>query len=234
LGNIFENQQQALKEDIHGIETTNADLTTERDQLELDSENSLASITARKTDVMRQAISQMHDVETSRGTAELTKKKYSGLRIKMKLLTDDGASADEIQAVQSEMDTLKLAYAKDKSQVEALTEKIHATEAEVARIEEEIESVRAEARTRMAEMMNRVSRSSKLVAEYTARIGSLESTKRALASKVGAFLSANHRSNDADLKPVVRKYSNILGKIQALRLSIRRHRLIAGRDTVEA
>ena len=126
------------------------------------------------------------------------------------------------------MDALKLEYAKNKREIETLTEKIHATEAEVARIEEEIEALRTEARTRMAEMMNRVSRSSKMVAEYTARIGSLESTKRELASKVGAFLSANYRSSDSDLKPVVRKYGNILNKIQALRVSIRRHRLIAG------
>jgi hypothetical protein len=79
-------------------------------------------------------------------------------------------------------------------------------------------------------MMNKVSKSSKLVADYTARIGSMETTKHSLCFKIGGFLSANSRSTDPDLKPVIKKYRNILSKIAELRVSIHRHRLLAGRD----
>lgn len=229
----IESQQASLQDDITGIEATNQRLNAERDELELESENSLAAITLKKTEAMRRAISQMHDVELSRGAAELTKKKYSGLRIKLKVLTDEATSEAEISAVQAQMNELKLDYARDKKKVEALAENIRATEAEVAQIEQEIESLRTDARARMAEMMNKVSRSSKLVADYTARIGSLEANKRALATKIGAFLAANYKSTDPDLAPILRKYRNILSKIDALRSSIGRRRLLAGRNPID-
>lgn len=226
----IENQQDRLEQEIYGIESTNDKLTTKRDALELESEERLATISTKKADAMRDAISLMHDVETSREAGALTKKKYSGLRLKLKVLTETGGDPDEIASVRAAMDELKTQYAVDKRGIAELTEQIREAEEKVGKIEGEIDALRQEARKRMAEMMNKVSKSSKLVADYTARIGSLDATKKALSYKVGSYLSKNANSTAPEIQPVLRKYRNILNKIAQLRQSIRYHRILAGRE----
>jgi len=150
--------------------------------------------------------------------------------MKMKVLTESGASADEIAGTSAQMDELKAQYAIDKRKIAELTEKIHGAEEKVSLFESRIEEVRAEARGNMASMMHQVSKSSKRVADYTARIGALDVTKKNLSYRVGAFLSRNADSDDPDVKPALKKYKNILSKIAQLRRSIRYHRILAGRD----
>ena len=111
-----------------------------------------------------------------------------------------------------------------------LAAQVKQVETEVAKIEKQIAGRRDEARESMAEMMNRVSKSSKLVAEYTSRIGALESERKALAYRIGSFLSANFRSSSPTLRPILRKHRNLLGKIDNLRQSIHYHRVLAGRS----
>ena len=224
-------EQEKLEKEITGIEATNEKLTRRRDELELELEEQLAAITAKKTEVMREAIGTMHELDSSREAAKLTKKKYAGLRMKLKALSADGASPDEIEQVEKAMDELKQQFALDKKRIAEFTATIRGSEERVAKIEQEIETSRNEARQSMAEMMNKVSKSSKQVADFTARIGSLEANKKTLCYQVGAFLSANHANSDADLKPVIRKYRNILSKTAQLRQSIKYHRILGGRDS---
>lgn len=226
----IEAQQDRLEEEIRGIEATNEKLTAKRDALELDSEERLAGISEKKTEAMRVAISLMHEIETSKAAGALTKKKYSGLRLKLKVLSEAGGDPDELASVQAAMDVLKSQYAIDKREIADLTEKIRAAEEVVGEIEGEIDSLRREARGRMAEMMNKVSKSSKLVADYTARIGSLDATKKALGFKIGTYLSKHANSGSPEIQPVLKKYRNILSKIAQLRQSIRYNRILAGRE----
>ena len=223
-------QQEKLEAEIKGIEEANEALTDKRDTLEFDSEDKLNAITGKKTESMRKAIEQMHELEASRTAAALTKKKYSGLRIKFKLLDQEGAGPDKTTPVVRAMEKLKVQYGEDKKRITDLTNEIHGAEVRVQQIEEKIEIIRNDARKKMSEMMNRVSKSSKQVADFTARIGALEVTKHALCYKIGCFLSANYKSGDADLQPLMRKYRNILAKIQQLRQSIHYRRILAGRD----
>ncbi len=226
----IENQQDRLEGEIRGIESTNDDLGTKRDELELKSEEHLTEISEKKTEAMRVAISLMHEIEISKAAGNLTKKKYSGHRLKLKVLTESGGDPTELAAVQTAMDTLKSQYAIDKRNVADLTEKIRAAEEIVDTIEKKIDTLRSEARQKMAEMMSKVSKSSKLVADYTSRIGALDATKKALGYKIGTFLSKHANSIEPELQPVLKKYKSIFLKIAQLRQSIRYNRILAGRE----
>lgn len=223
-------EQDKLKAEISELESTDDNLTARREKLESNSDRLLTEANTEKTTIMRKAIALMHNVESAKAEAELIKKKYSGLKLKRASVVESEGMTPEVTEIDSTMASLKTAYSKQKKEGLELSQTIEKSEQRVAELDASIEQIRKEARNSMSQMMGKVTKSSKVVADFTAQLGALDSDMKLLFFKVGGFLSANARSNSADLQPVLRKHRNILGKIKALRKSINRHRILAGRD----
>jgi uncharacterized coiled-coil DUF342 family protein len=93
-------------------------------------------------------------------------------------------------------------------------------EAGIADIDARLETKRAEQKKAVAEIVGKIGRGSKQLADYSAKIGSLQTSKNALANRIGRYLSQNIETPDAEVRAVLRKHRALASKISYFRKSI--------------
>ncbi len=233
----LEGQKEKLYADIRALEDENQRLSEEHDLLEEDLDVQVEDLIDKKTEKMQKALREMHELETLRDKAEFTRKRFNGLKTKYKVLSDQGASADELNSVRADLEALKQRHTEESGLIEEKKRLIHGHEENALAVDDEIAKMREDAKGRISEMMSQVGKSSNLVAKHSAMIGSIDRQMKDLSLKVGQFLSEvsgdRRSSQDDDLRPVLMKHRQLLSKINALRKSVKYHRLLAGESADE-
>ncbi len=229
---IKELQAQDVKfaAEIKGLESENERLMIEHDRLEEKLEDEIAVLADQKAEKMQEALSLMHQAEERKSDAELTKKKFTGMKTKYKVFVDSGESQEQLSEIMNTLHELKEQYAKEKKEIAGITDEIHRLEEEANGIEDEIGEVRERARERLTAMMAEVGKSSNLVARHSAKIGAISRAKKDLMYQVGAFLSVNAESPSPEIRRALRKHRQMLSKIATLRRSIRYNKILSGRE----
>ena len=90
--------------------------------------------------------------------------------------------------------------------------------------EKKLKDLKLNSRDQISVAMNKVSKSAKLVADYSAKIGAIESARKEIYLEIGSFLSTNENSNNPQITEVLDKNKLILDKIKGLKKSIKFHR----------
>ena len=94
----------------------------------------------------------------------------------------------------------------------------------IERTERNLKNFKSDTRYQISEAMNKVTKSAKLVATYSAKIGSIETAKKEIYMKIGSYLSDDKNSNNPQIIEVLNKNKLIMSKIKGLNKSIMFHR----------
>lgn len=96
-------------------------------------------------------------------------------------------------------------------------------------VEKEIFNKRDEMRAETSNLVAEIGRSSKQVAEISAKIGAIENAKTELTFRVGQFLSQNLNSDDPKVRKVLTNHRSLVSKIIYLKQSIQYNTRLARR-----
>ena len=173
----------------------------------------------------------MNEIENLKIDAEITRKKYSGMKLRLKSLRDEEASGEDIENARQNLLRLKDEYAAETKEIVGKQNAVQDAEEEIVELEDKIAETREHARTRITTLMNEVGKSSNLVARYGAKLGSIEKTIGDLTFGVGSFLSNNSDNPTPEIKQVIHKHRSLVSKLTALKSSIRFNRILAGQTT---
>lgn len=217
-----------LKNELRALEEENRRLLSEQEKLEAVLEGKIAKVTAAKSKEMQRTVALMREVENLRIDAEITHKKYSGVRLRLKSLLDAQAPADALEPVRVNLAQLKQEYAHETSQIIDRQEDLKVSDAEIFRLENLIADTREGARSKLSTLMGEVGRSSNLLARHSAKLGSIEKAIGDLSFAVGSYLSSRSDDPTPEIKQVISKHRDLVSKLTSLKSSIRFNRILSG------
>ena len=219
-----------LRKEIRGLETENNTLLAEQEDLEGSLERQIAQLSDAKFEAMQRTIAWMNEIENLKIDSEITRKKYSGMKLRLKSHTDSGAGQEEIDAARNNLIQLKEEFALETKEIVNRQTLVEETDAEISSLEDQIAETRESARARITTLMNTVGKSSNLVARYGAKLGSIEKNITDLSFEMGNFLSNNVNNPTPEVREVIRKHRTLISKIVSLKSSIRFNRILAGQS----
>ena len=224
----LEAEVEAVKREIRVLEKENGRLLAEQEELEGLLEKKISTLTAEKSKEMQRTIALMNEIEHLRIDAEITRKKFSGVKLRLKSLLDSAAPEEELEAVRQNLARLKQDYASETKLIVDRSDEVKASENRIAHLERQIAATRESARSRITALMNEVGKSGNLVARYGAKLGSIEKHIGDLAHNVGRFLSRNADNPTPEIKSVIHKHRGLISRLNSLKASIRFNRILSG------
>lgn len=227
----YEVEAKELRLEIRKLDHENDKLLGEQEKLEGVVEDQIAELSAGKGSAMQRSIALMNEIENLKLDAEITRKKYSGMKLRLKSLIESGAPEEDLESARQSLTKLKEEYSAETKQIVDKQAEVHDTEVAITALEEQVSERRERARERITSLMNDVGKSSNLVARYGAKLGAIEQEIGDLTFSVGSFLSNNIDNPTPEIKSVIRKHRNIISKIEALKASVRYNRILSGQDT---
>jgi chromosome segregation ATPase len=220
-----------LRKEIRQLERENNTLLAEQEALEGDLEKQINQLTSGKTTEMQRTIALMNEIENLKIDAEITRKKYSGMKLRLKSMIDSGAPDEELEVVRKNLVQLKGEYAAETKQVVDKQADVLHSESEITHLENRVSDLREDARSRISSLMNDVGKSSNLVARYGAKLGGIEKSIGDMTYSVGSFLSSNVDNPTPEIKEVIHKHRSMISKVNALKSSIHFNRILTGQGT---
>jgi len=226
----LESQSEKLRVEIAKLEVENERLLIQQENLESSLENRINTLTQEKSTTMQKAIALLNDIENLKIDAEITRKKYSGMKMRLKSFVETGADPEEIEEVTAKLAQLKEEYGDETNLMIEKQVGVRSCEAKVAELEKRVAATREEARQKITALMNEVGRSSNLVARCGAKLGAVEKKISDLTFEVGTFLSNNADNPTPEIKRVVQKHRGIVSRLNTLKTSIRYNRILSGQQ----
>ena len=226
----YEGEIKGLRREIRTLERENDNLLGEQERLEEDLENQISNLVGVKSEQMQNSIASLNEIENLKMDAEITRKKYSGVKLRLKSLTEGGAPEEELEEVRQSLVQLKEEYSSDTKLIVDKQEMVQAAERQVTGIEDQVTELRSSAKERITQLMNENGKSANLVARYGAKLGGIEKEISDLSFSIGSFLSNNSDNPTPEIKQVVRKHRGIIGKIESLKKSINYNRILSGQE----
>ena len=224
----YEIEAKQLRREIRLLERENDHLLEEQEQLEATLEKQIGEFTQSKAAEMQRTIALMNEIENLKIDAEITRKKYSGMKLRLKSLIESGAPEEELDDARRNLTQLKAEYSAETKQIVEKQGFVQEAESEIPRLENQVSDLRDNARARITSLMNEVGKSSNLVARYSAKLGAIEKEIGDLTFSVGSFLSNNVDNPTPEIKAVIHKHRSLISKICSLKSSIRFNRILAG------
>ena len=159
--------------------------------------------------------------------AELVRKKFNGLKLKLTVLKGEDAPEDSLAKVRDGLQATKQAYADLARDVENLRSEIVLQEEKVSAIESEEAGLLSRLSHRERNLTRNISDVSRKLIESNARMGVLESEKSELFSTIGRLLRTERDSESTAYRDVIHKFRPIIARARALATSIEFNRRLA-------
>lgn len=160
-----------------------------------------------------------------------TRRRFGSLKTKLDVLKKqtEGGYEMEIEKTRATLSELKDAHTGNLKEIEALEGEIKTLEEKGAAMEEEILNRRAGFREETAELTAALRQRAKQISEISAKIGAIETRKNELAFEIGLFLSHHMDERPDNLRPILKRFGPLVGRIRQLRSSIRFNQRLARR-----
>ena len=197
-------------------------LTHETDALRAESESSIIAVTNTKNTLIQKSIELNNEIKSQETHCETTKNEFIAMSMNLKESGEKSATLD----TQNNIEILKDTYTQGRQKIGKLKLQIKENGLKVERTEEKLKDLKLKSRDKISTAMNKVSKSAKLVADYSAKIGAIESAKKEIYMEIGSFLSTNENSNSPQIIEVLDKNKLFLDKIRGLKKSIKFHRAL--------
>ncbi|MEE2808133.1 MAG: hypothetical protein VYB73_02380 [Verrucomicrobiota bacterium] len=215
-------EQENLEMEANDIRNRNDHLTHETDELTVKSESSMLAATNGKNALIQKSIELNNEIKSQEIHCETKKNEFIALSMNLKESKDEG----EVLDTQKNIEHLKDAYTQGRQEIGKLKLQIKENDLKVERTEEKLKDLKIKTRNQISAAMNKVTKSAKLVADYSAKIGAIESAKKGIYMEIGSFLSANENTNNPKIIGVLDKNKLILDQIKGLKKSIKFHRVL--------
>ena len=221
LKELFHDQEN-LEMEAADIHDRNDLLTHETDALRAESESSIIAVTNTKNTLIQKSIELNNEIKSQETHCETTKNEFIAMSMNLKESGEKSATLD----TQNNIEILKDTYTQGRQKIGKLKLQIKENGLKVERTEEKLKDLKLKSRDKISTAMNKVSKSAKLVADYSAKIGAIESAKKEIYMEIGSFLSTNENSNSPQIIEVLDKNKLFLDKIRGLKKSIKFHRAL--------
>ena len=220
-GNYWElkelfHEQENLEMEAKKIRDQNDLLTHEADDLTAESESSMISVSNQKNNLIQKSIELNNEIKSQEENCETLKKQFIALSVNLK---KTGTTEKTLES-QNTIEHLKDEYTQGRKKIGMLRLRIKENDLKTERTELKLKNLKMDSRDQISETMNKVTKSAKLVATYSAKIGSIEAAKQEIYMKIGSFLSVNENSNNPQIIGVLTKNKLIVDKIKGLKKSI--------------
>ncbi len=219
LKELFHDQEN-LEVEARDIGDQNDLLNHESNSLTAESESSIIDLTKTKNSLIQKSIELNNEIKSQETHSETTKNEFIAMSKNLKGSGKESANSD----TQKNIEILKDTYTQGRQKIGKLKLQIKENDLKVERAEKKLKDLKLNSRDQISAAMNKVSKSAKLVADYSAKIGAIESARKEIYMEIGSFLSTNENSNNPQITEVLDKNKLILDKIKGLKKSIKFHR----------
>ena len=219
LKELFHDQEN-LEVEARDIGDRNDLLNHEANSLTAESESSIIDLTNTKNSLIQKSIELNNEIKSQETHSETTKNEFIAMSKNLKGSGKESANSD----TQNNIEILKDSYTQGRQKIGKLKLQIKENDQKVERAEKKLKDLKLKSRNQISVAMNKVSKSAKLVADYSAKIGAIESARKEIYMEIGSFLSTNENSNNPQITEVLDKNKLILDKIKGLKKSIKFHR----------
>lgn len=217
-----EKQQVDLRESMESIREDNTRLENERVEIESRFNEEINGLKEDKIDHMSDALELMRDNDTQKAELERVKRRYAGMKLRLKAVAEehgDGVGLDA-NSLNSSMEELKANYSGIQQEIDGRAKTIKENEATIASIDLNLGEKRQAMKTATSDIVSKIGKGSKQLADISAKIGSLQNSKNALANRIGRFLSQNIENPSQEIRSVLSKHRALTSKIRYFRQSI--------------
>ena len=219
LKELFHDQEN-LEAEARDIGDRNDLLNHEAKALTAESESSIIDLTNTKNSLIQKSIELNNEIKSQETNSETTKNEFIAMSKNLKGSGKESANSD----TQNNIEILKDKYTQGRQKIGKLKLQIKENDQKVERAEKKLKDLKLNSRDQISVAMNKVSKSAKLVADYSAKIGAIESARKEIYLEIGSFLSTNENSNNPQITEILDKNKLILDKIKGLKKSIKFHR----------
>lgn len=152
-----------------------------------------------------------------------TKKKHSALKMKVKVLQEEGLDEEaEIRKAREELASLREIFTADKERLNSLNEKSTHLEDRLDRIQGKIYLEVNDSKGEATEAFSRISKANRDITKHKAELGVLQEEQGVLFREVGRFLNVNSKRKDC--RKACREHRGILEQTRLLFQSIELNR----------
>ncbi len=161
--------------------------------------------------------------------AREVRRAYVGLKMKLEVLTNEGASGSEEESVRvkSRLNELKQRFAELKDERIRVGEAIEQGDVRVDLVEEKLKEKRQERRLLASDAFQIIGEGNKEISVLRAEHGVLDTRMRQLYGEIGRYVSRNARQ-DAACAAAVSSHQGLVDVMRALRKSIALNHRLAG------
>ena len=209
-------EQENLEMEAKKIRDQNDLLTHEADDLTAESESSMISVNNQKNNRIQKSIEINNEIKSLEENCETLKNQFIALSVN---LEKTGTTEKNLES-QNTIEHLKDEYTQGRKKIRLLKLRVKENDLKIERTELKLTNLKIGSRDQISEAMNKVTKSAKLVATYSAKIGSIEAAKQEIYMTIGSFLSANENNNNSQIIGVLTKNKLIVDKIKGLKKSI--------------
>lgn len=162
--------------------------------------------------------------------AQVTKRKHSALKMKAKVLLEEGnGSEEQIQECRQSLATLKIEFEGTKEKLSQLDFQIDAKDAELAALQQQVDAKLQGSKGKAQESFAQISQANKDITKYLAELGLLQEEHSKHCRDIGRFLSINEKRQDCAQACKDRK--GLLEQLRILRKSVQWNRALVDRVT---
>ncbi|MDB6070568.1 MAG: hypothetical protein JWL81_1739 [Verrucomicrobiales bacterium] len=231
-------QLSDLQKQQHEFREKSAQLTAENEiaqdrlyVIEDAVEDDVDALRKKKSDLMARAVGIMDEVDEIKDRDAETRRRFTSLKGKLDVLKkqSDGDFSAEIERTRQSLGALKEEHSKDLNAIAQLEADVQKLELTVQGLDAEIAGLRDKHKAATADLVQEIGRRSKLIAETSARIGSVESQKNELSFQVGQYLSNQIDNPEPEVRKVLNRYGALINRIRHLRRSIQYNQRLARR-----
>jgi len=228
----LDERQEEMRDQSEKLTSENEAAQEKLYEVEDRHEHQVQAILSRKRELMEKAVVIMNDVELIKNSDSNTRRRFGSLKAKLEVLKrQDGDYTEEIQKTRALLVKLKESHAKDLAEIAGRESEVAKLEQAVQRIDDEVAARREQLRSETAELVQEIGRRSKLIAELSAKMGSLDNQKGELSFIIGQYLSNAIESQDPGAQRALDAYRPIVNKIRSLRISIQYNQRLARRSS---
>ena len=177
------------------------------------------------------AIGELNKIHaTIMSEAQATKRKHGALKMKSKVLTEEGnQNPEKIRECRAALAELKEQFVSTKERLASLNHEIEARNRELAelqsRIDQSLKGTKGEAKEGFAH----ISQANRDITKYQAELGLLQEEHSKLCRDIGRFLSINEKRSDC--REACKDQKGLLQQIRILRQSVNLNRRLVDRVT---
>ncbi len=217
----LDNQQRSIRELTEKLNSEN-----ERDQeilytIEDRCEQDIAKIRTEKKTSVEEAQRLTQGMEALKDRDSDTRRRFANLKTKLEVLKkQEGDYTDELEKTRLILQDLKTEHENNLEEISQIDTLVKVIEGTVGRLDEAVAARRRAQTDEATDLVSKIGRRSKQIAEGSAKVGLLENQKNELSFQIGQYLSDNIETRDQNLRQVLKRFRPITNRIKYLKSSI--------------